>query len=107
MKKSIKPCINNVITALRACASFHSAAFEDWSDEGQIGIEGETIPILADVRSILQSFYKPEFVECEQGWGYTTAYLYGEDINPFKEKVDEERLLMALPYRAKMNWEMV
>ena len=56
MKKTITPCIENLITALKTCAMAHNANFCDWTDEGQVGIESETMPTYADVRSIVRAF---------------------------------------------------
>lgn len=99
----IKVCNENLITALKACAKAHNAKFEDWSEEGQIGINAENIPTYADVKSIVGAFYKEEYAEdVEMGWGYVTAFLYGEEA--FRDEVDEMALKMALPYNCKPKW---
>ena len=111
--KKITPCVANVLIALRATAKAHNAQFEDWTDEGQVGINKESVPVLADVTSILRAFYKPEFVEAEADWGYTTAYIYddyyndetGETETAFLPEVDEMTLKMALPHDAKPRWK--
>ena len=112
MTKKIIPCVANVITALKACAKAHNAEFEDWSDEGQVGIKKECIPVFADVQSILRAFYKPEFTLPDMGWGYITAYIYddyyhedGTIEKAFLPEVDEMTLKMALPYDAKPRWK--
>ena len=112
MKKTITPCVENVLIALKECAKAHNANFEDWTDEGQVGIDKECVPVLADVESILKSFYKEEYAEAESGWGYVTAFIYdtyyaesGEIENPFLDKVDENLLMSALPYGLKVEWK--
>lgn len=103
MKKTITPCIENLITALKTCAMAHNANFCDWTDEGQVGIESETMPTYADVRSIVRAFYNDEYAdEVELGWGYITVFLYDEQA--FRAEVDEITLLMALPYTASPRW---
>ena len=93
----IKVCNKNLIIALKACAKAHNAKFEDWSEEGQIGINAENIPTYADAKSIVSAFYKEEYAnDVEMGWGYVTVFLYGKEA--FREEVDEMTLMMALPY---------
>lgn len=114
MKKRIKPCVSNLIKALKVCAKAHNAEFCDWTDEGQIGIKKECLPVFADVKSILQAFYKPQYALPDTGYGYITAYIYGEEFykdngeveNTFLPEVDEMTLKMALPYNAKPIWIM-
>ena len=99
--KKIKPCIENILIALEACAKAHNSDFENWIDEGQVGIKSETIPTYADVKSIVRAFYNDEYAdEVEIGWGYITVYLYDEVA--FREEVDEMTLMMALPYGIKL-----
>lgn len=116
MEKKITPCVENVITALRATAKAHNAEFEDWTDEGQVGIAKECVPVFADVQSILCAFYKPEYTLPDMGYGYITAYIYGDECynddtedyeNPFLDEVDVETLALALPYGEveKIAWE--
>ena len=117
MEKKIKPCESNLIKALKACAKAHNANFADWTDEGQIGIEKECIPVFSDVQSILRAFYKPQYTLPEMGWGYVTAYIYGEEWcnddgsveTTFLPVVDEMTLGMALPFGEidKIKWERV
>ena len=105
MAKKIKPCESNLIKALKACAKAHNAKFADWREEGQVGIQKECVPVLADVQSILGAFYKPEFTLPDSGWGYITAYIYGDEFynedgsveTPFLAEVDEMALALALP----------
>ena len=117
MAKKIKPCERNLILALKACAKAHNANFCDWRDEGQVGIEKECVPVFADVQSILRAFYKSEFTLPDSEWGYTTAYIYGEEFynedgsvdTPFLPEVNEMILSMALPYGTmeKIRWTRV
>lgn len=117
MAKKIKPCESNLIKALKACAKAHNAKFADWRDEGQIGIEKECVPVFADVQSILRAFYKPEFTLPDMGYGYITAYIYGEEYynedgsvgTAYLPEVDEMLLGMALPYGEidKIKWTRV
>ena len=117
MAKKIKPSVPNLIKALKACAKAHNAKFANWLDEGQIGIEKECIPVFADVQSILRAFYKPEFTLPDMGYGYITAYIYGDEYyeedgsvsSPFLDEVDEMTLGMALPYGEidKIKWARV
>ena len=116
MAKKIKPCIENLLTALRACAKAHNAEFEDWTDEGQVGIAKECVPVFADVQLILSAFYKPDYTTPDMGYGYITAYIYGEEFveengsttTTFLPEVDEQTLALALPYGEveKIKWVM-
>lgn len=99
---AIKSCEENLIKALKACADAHNAEFEDWREEGQIGIHKESVPVLADVRSILSAFYPAEYALPDYGYGYITAYLYGDEA--YRPKVDELTLLMALPFGVEIDW---
>jgi hypothetical protein len=117
MAKKIKPCESNLIKALKACAKAHNAKFADWREEGQIGIQKECVPVFADVQSILRAFYKPEFTLPDMGYGYITAYIYGEEFynedgsvdTAYRSEVDEMMLGMALPYGEidKIKWARV
>ena len=103
--KKIKPCELNLLIALRATAKAHKVKFEDWADEGQVGIKSESIPVVSDVMSILRAFLKPDYTLPDVGWGFTTIYLYGQDA--YLDEVDEMTLTMALPYNCKPRWKRV
>lgn len=99
---AIKSCEENLIKSLKACAEAHNAEFEDWREEGQVGIHKESVPVLADVRAILSAFYPAEYALPDYGYGYITAYLYGDEA--YRPKVDEMTLLMALPFGVEIDW---
>lgn len=98
----IKSCEENLLKALKACAEAHNAEFENWMDEGQVGIHKESIPVLADVRAILSAFYPAEYALPDYGYGYVTVYIYGSEV--YLPEVNEMILLMALPFGLDIDW---
>jgi hypothetical protein len=81
-----------------------------------VGIAKECVPVFADVQLILSAFYKPAYTTPDMGYGYITAYLYGEEFedengkttSTFLPEVDEATLTLALPYGEvkKIKWIM-
>lgn len=87
--------LENLKSALAACAKAHNAELCDWSEQdGQIAVKSETVPTVNDVKMICEAFFGTASV-VEVGYGYTNVYL---DMAPYKESVDEVTLYMALPY---------
>ena len=100
----MKATIKNLKKALRESAEAHNVEYKNWSDEGQIGIHSESIPVVADVKMILESFYGERCSDLyETGYGYTTVYLY-DFMDDESREVDLTLLTMALPYDCKL-WE--
>lgn len=89
----MKPSKQNLITAVKLCANAHERNFEDWSEDDQVAVQGDSVPIVSDMRMICEAFYgNRSFFECD--WGYTTIWI---DDSSFSEKVDMSKLIMALP----------
>lgn len=93
----MKATIANLKKALKACAKAHNVEFKNWTADGQVGVHSETIPVVADVKMIIEAFYgnKARNELVDTGWGYTTIYLYST-MNT-KNDVDETLLKLALP----------
>lgn len=94
----------NLLKALKATAKAHNAEFENWLDEGQVGIKSETIPAVADIKTIVSAFTTNGNNNVEVGWGYTTIFV---DCLEYKEELsanDIMQLEMSLPYGLKIKW---
>lgn len=94
----MKANLRNLKKALRACANAHGVEFKWWRNDGQITLKSQDIPVLSDVRMIVEAFYGRQNVDgiVESGYGYTTVWIYaGMDSNG---EVDEQLLSLALPY---------
>lgn len=84
--------------AVRECADAHSVEFCDWSEESQLAVKSESVPVVADMMTICEAFFGSH--QCiEIGWGYTTI-MYDE-ATPLPE-INEELLMMALPAGTKI-----
>ena len=90
--------------ALKACAKAHNAEFEDWSDEGQLGIWSVTPGTICDVRMICEAFFgkvsgeADSPVEVDEEIGCITIWLSYD----FLKEVNQEMMYMALPYGTKI-----
>ncbi len=99
MNTVMKPSVDYLIKALKACAEAHGAEFCDWSEEEcQVALKADSVPALNDVKIICEAFYGLSSM-VETGWGYTTVYL---DEESFLEKVDETLLSLALPKNTRL-----
>lgn len=115
MKKQIKANLENLMKALRETAKAHNVDIENWLEDGQIGIKSEAVPVIADVKSIVNAFLKDGEMEkyqlVEVGYGYITVfadsceYCYKDALS----SLDEMSVEMALPYGVfpKIKWEYV
>ena len=106
--KKIKANEANLLKALKECAKAHNADFEDWRDEGQIGIGSTTPATIADVNSIVGAFAKNNTSECvECGYGYVTIWVGCIKYKKVVDGVDRMCLDMALPYGVtnKIKWQ--
>ncbi len=83
---------------MKKCAEAHKANFFDYSQDGQLCIDGDSVPLVADVRLIASAFFGAADVDSE--WGFTTLW-----IHEFKKDVTMEQLRMALPYGAVDKFE--
>ena len=93
----MKATISNLKKALKACAKAHNVEFKNWAADGQVGIGSETVPVVSDVRMILEAFYGVVYgLMYEVGWGFVTVYLYDFMNNKSKE-VNETLLQLAIP----------
>ncbi len=87
----------NLKKALKVCAKAHKIHFLDWGNEGQYGLQSQTVPVIADVQTICKAFYgHSEMVE--SAYGYTIVWLGSE----FLPEVDEQTLRFALPSDTKL-----
>ena len=91
--------VSNLRKALKASARAHNVKFQDWSDEGQFGLESEVVPVVADARMIAEAFYGDAFGLVETGWGHTTVWV---DPEAMLKEVNEELLKLALPYGTRI-----
>ena len=94
----MKANLTNLRKALKVCAKAHNAKFENWANEGQLGINSETPATICDVQMICEAFFGHSDM-VEVGWGYTTIWLCDE----FKKEVKEDLMYMALPYGTKIS----
>lgn len=93
----MKANLENLKEAMRRCATAHNANFCDWSDEDQLAIDKENVPVCADVRTICEAFFGT-FSPIDSDWGYTTVWL----TVPFLREVNVPLLNSALPVRMAM-----
>ena len=89
------PTVELLKKALRKCAEEHNVPSEEWSEDGQFGIKSESVPVVADVRSICTALCGNASA-VETGWGYTNVYLDEAEYN-FLPEANEVILRMALP----------
>ena len=69
----MKANIENLKKVLKLCAEAHNnCEFADWEEEGQLGIKSESVPLVADVRMILDAFFGAGTHDISVEWGYTT-----------------------------------
>ena len=110
MEKKIKVNEKNLIKALRATAKAHNVKFENWLEDGQVGIKSESIPVVADVKSIVGAFCNNLNAHglVEVGYGYTTIFIDScmYDFKKEMSSIDVMQLEMALPADTKIKWEM-
>lgn len=79
--------------AIRECAKAHRVEFLDLSEEYQLAVKSESVPVLADMQMICDAFFGTH--QCiEVGWGYTNIMYDEVDFLP---EIDENLLKMALP----------
>lgn len=98
----MKANLTNLRKALRACAKAHKAKFDNWSNEGQLGVWSTTPGTICDVRMILSAFFgTDEAVEVSEDIGCITVWL-DESMVRSKREVDETTLALALPYGTKL-----
>lgn len=91
----MKANIENLKKVLKLCAEAHNnCEFADWEEEGQLGIKSESVPLVADVKMILDAFFGAGTHDISVEWGYTTIWL-GEE---FLDEVNEYALNLALPH---------
>ncbi len=94
----MKGTIELLKKALRKCAETHHASFEEWTEEQQIGIMSDSVPVTADIQSICRAICGNTRM-VETGWGCTTIYL--DQCEPL-EQVNEMMLMMSLPYGTEL-----
>ena len=94
----MKANVTNLRKALKASAEAHNVKFYWWRNENQMALEGDSIPILSDVRMICKAFFGNAMM-VELSYGYTVIWLDGV----FRGEVDEALMYMALPYGTKLS----
>lgn len=99
----MKACIKNLKRVLRLCADAHNCDFDDWSDEGQLGVWSITPATICDVQLVLDSFYgNHDAIEVSSDVGCTTIWL-DEDMDKGDRDVDMMSLSLALPYGTELE----
>lgn len=93
------PCNEQTLVEyLRKVADAHGVEFIDkMADEYQVLLKSESIPVLADVKSVVDAFcfgVNRGSVECD--WGYITVYM-DELHGLYRDEVDMKALENALP----------
>ena len=93
------PCNEQTLVEyLRKVADAHGVEFiDDMADEYQVLLKSESIPVLADVKSVIEAFcygVNRGSVECD--WGYITVYM-DELRELYRDEVDMNALEKALP----------
>ncbi len=94
---NIEPTIENFKKAMKICADAHHSEYADWEEDMQVAIKSESVPVVADVRSICDAFFGNHNM-IDVDWGYTNVYL---DEGEFLPKVNTTVLMMALPHGTK------
>ena len=97
----MKANLTNLKKVLRICAKAHKCEFNDWSNEGQLGLHSETPATICDVQFILDAFYgRHDMVE--NSYGFVTVWLepmmYGN-----KSQVDVQLCALGLPYGTDLS----
>jgi hypothetical protein len=96
----MKANLTNLRKALKVCAKAHNCDFNDWSDEGQLGVWSTTPATICDVRMICEAFFgSSEPAEVSDSVNCITVWLCYE----FLPEVDEDKMYLALPYGTKLN----
>lgn len=99
----MKSIERNLVYFLEKCAKAHGAVFHDWREDAQqVVIDSDSIPVVADVRSIVKAFAGDNYdASCvEDAWSCTTVYL---DEIEYAPTVDMVELSMALPSDTRFN----
>lgn len=98
----MKANLTNLKKAMKICAKAHDSKFNDWSGEAHVSIESDTVPVVSDVRTILDAFYGEHDLFLEVKWGYTIVWfdtcMYGS-----KREVNTDLLQMALPFGSVLS----
>lgn len=97
----MKANITNLKKVLRICAGAHKCKFEDWSSEGQLGVNSETPGTICDVQMILDAFFGNHDA-AEVSYGYVVVWL-DESMVRNRKEVDMRLLSLALPYDTKLD----
>lgn len=97
----MKATVKNLDKALKACAKAHKVDYKWWKEDGQITLHADSIPVIADVVMIVESFYGSANGIVETNFGYTTVWLYN-DMDT-ENDVNESLMYMALPFGTKIK----
>ena len=90
--------MKRLIDALKKCADAHKVEFKHYDEENQVGIFGYSVPLVADVTSIVRGFSgSTSSVDADGGWGIITVYLDEVEMLP-DDKIDWSLIKMALPH---------
>ena len=93
----MKANLENLKQAMQRCAEAHGATFCDWSEDDQLAIDKDNVPVTSDVRMICEAFFG-SFSPLDSDWGYTVVWLG----MPFLPEANVQLLNMALPQSMTM-----
>ena len=94
MENVVKPTESLLRDCIKACAEAHGIKFFDWSkNDLQMAVQGDSVPVVADMQMIVSSFYGSRSPLCVD-FGYCNVFM---DELPFQESLDLDNLRMALP----------
>lgn len=94
----MKPTLELLCKALSICAEAHGAQFRHYSEDFQCNITSNTVPTLADVQAICDSFYGQHGM-IDADFGITVFF----DEAEFADHVDEALLYSALPVGTRLE----
>ena len=96
----MKANLTNLKKALETSAKAHGAEFDDWSDEGQLGIWSTTPGTICDVQMICEAFFgHHDGVEVQTDLNCITIWLCYDYV----KELDETKMYMALPFGTKLD----
>lgn len=95
---------NKLIKALEICAKSHKVEFKLYDedpDDVQFAVMSTKVPLVSDMQMIAEAFFGRYggIVHVDNSWGYADFLL---DYFPMLDKIDEQKLAMALPAGTKL-----
>ena len=103
----MKANIQNLKSVLSLCAQAHKCEYKDYSSMHEIALFSATIPLVADVRMILDAFYGTHPCDCYPIevyalFGCTSINLY-PTMDTDSEVKDPQLLSLALPHGTDLS----